>query len=48
MPKQQVAAVLQAFRQVGLDVVEAPQRTEPPPVADVRYVSMYRSLQQYQ
>ena len=31
--------VLQSLRAVGCQTVEAPERAEPPPTADVRYVS---------
>lgn len=41
--RQYLNLLLQAFRQIGCEVIAAPQRTEPPPVADVRYVSLCSS-----
>lgn len=32
---------MQTLRAVGCDVVDAPQRADPPVMADVRYVSTY-------
>ena len=39
--EDQIRCSTQTLRAVGCEVVDAPQRADPPAMADVRYVSIY-------